>query len=58
MANDLAYVVQAVVSLYLRFNGLTHIKYWTGAELCLENNTLSCCEGGLSMVYHLTGFAE
>lgn len=56
MANDLAYVVQAVVRDELNLKIQATSDNFIGTKLRLENHGLSSCKGRISMGYHLANF--
>lgn len=58
MANDLAYVVQAVVSTYRIALRYTKADRLAGTQLCLENNRISCRSEGIYLGCGTTGSAK
>jgi ACS family pantothenate transporter-like MFS transporter len=59
LANDLAYVVQAVVSVVPLFMIVFYkAKAKTGPKFCLENYGLSCSEERIPLVNYSAGFIK
>lgn len=59
LANDLAYVVQAVVSVILLFMIAFHIANTKpGAKFCLEDQRFSCSKKRIPLVNHSAGLIE